>query len=241
MRCLVVDDEPLARQLMESYIQRVEGLTLVRSCSNAIEAFNLLSQRSVDLIFLDIQMPQITGLDLLKTLKHRPRIILTTAYREYAVDAYDLDVADYLLKPILFERFLRSISKIYQLKQPVDPEEETNSHWQSYEEAYMYFKEDREMIKVPLKDILYIESLRDYVKVKTACRQIVTYQKISYLEQKLPESKFIRVHRSFIVALDKVSSFSINGIRIGAHDIPIGRNYKNQAMSALNRNNVLHG
>jgi DNA-binding LytR/AlgR family response regulator len=239
MRCVVVDDEPLARQLIESYIHRVEGLTLVRSCSNAVEAFTIIQQQQVDLIFLDIQMPQITGIDLLKTLKQRPRIILTTAYREYAVDAYDLDVTDYLLKPILFERFLRSISKIYQLKQPTELISEDASRWPSYEEAYTYLKEDREMVKVFLKDILYIESLRDYVRVRTTGKQIVTYQKISYLEQKLPEGKFIRVHRSFIIALDKVSSFSNNSVKINTFDIPIGRNYKNQALNALNKSNVL--
>jgi DNA-binding LytR/AlgR family response regulator len=239
MKCIVVDDEPLARQLIESYIQRVDGLTLVKSCSNAVEAFAAIQQRPVDLVFLDIQMPQITGIDLLKTLKQRPRVIITTAYREHAVDAYDLDVTDYLLKPILFDRFLRSISKIYQLKQPQDVQPEEPSRTQSYEEAYMYLKEDREMVKVFLKDILYIESLRDYVRVKTPAKQIVTYQKISYLEQKLPESKFIRVHRSFIVALDKVSSFSNNNVKVNAFDIPIGRNYKNQALSALNKSNAL--
>jgi DNA-binding LytR/AlgR family response regulator len=239
MKCLIVDDEPLARQLIESYIQRVEALSLVKSCSNAIEAFAIIQQRPVDLVFLDIQMPQITGIDLLRTLKQRPRVILTTAYREYAVDAYDLDVTDYLLKPILFERFLRSISKIYQLKQPDEVLEQDGRKIQSYDEAYMYLKEDREMIKVFLKDILYIESLRDYVRVKTPGKQIVTYQKISYLEQKLPESKFIRVHRSFIIALDKVSSFSNTNVKLNTFDIPIGRNYKNQALSALNKSNAL--
>lgn len=239
MRCLVVDDEPLARQLIESYIHRVDGLTLVRSCSNAIEAFTIIQQQQVDLVFLDIQMPQITGIDLLKTLKQRPRIILTTAYREYAVDAYDLDVTDYLLKPILFERFLRSISKIYQLKQPNELVSEEISKWPTYEESYTYLKEDREMVKVFLKDILYIESLRDYVRVKTTSKQIVTYQKISYLEQKLPEGKFIRVHRSFIIALDKVSAFSSTSVKINTHDIPIGRNYKSQALNALNKSNAL--
>lgn len=239
MKCIVVDDEPLARQLIESYIQRVEGLTLVKSCSNAVEAFATIQQRPVDLVFLDIQMPQITGIDLLKTLKQRPRVIITTAYREHAVDAYDLDVTDYLLKPILFDRFLRSISKIYQLKQPQEVQSEETTRTQSYEEAYMYLKEDREMVKVFLKDILYIESLRDYVRVKTPAKQIVTYQKISYLEQKLPESKFIRVHRSFIVATDKVSSFSNNSVKINTFEIPIGRNYKNQALTVLNKSNAL--
>jgi DNA-binding LytR/AlgR family response regulator len=240
MKCLIVDDEPLARQLLASYIERVEGLTLVKSCANAVEAFTVIQQRPVDLIFLDIQMPQVTGIDLLKSLKDRPRVILTTAYREYAFEAYDLDVVDYMLKPILFERFLRGISKIYQLRQPMEMEEPEPSLLQSFDDAYIYLREDREMMKVYLKDILYIESLRDYVKVKTVDKQIVTYQKISYLEQKLPENKFIRVHRSFIVAFDKVISFNMNSVKVGNIEIPMGRNYKNQALKVLNRNNVLH-
>jgi DNA-binding LytR/AlgR family response regulator len=239
MKCLIVDDEPLARELIESYVNRVEGLTLVKSCTNAVEAFSVIQQKPIDLIFLDIQMPQISGIDLLKSLKHRPRVILTTAFREYAFEAFDLDVVDYLLKPVSFERFLRSISKIYQLNQPLEPPEYENPTQQSYEDTYIFFKEDREMVKVFLQDILYIESLRDYVRVKTVQKQIITYQKISYLEQKLPESSFIRVHRSFIVAIDKVTSFTASSVRLGTFEIPIGRNFKNQALKALNRNNVL--
>jgi DNA-binding LytR/AlgR family response regulator len=240
MKCLIVDDEPLARQLLESYVAKIDGLTLVKSCENAVEAFTIIQQKPIDLIFLDIQMPLITGIDMLKSLKVKPRVILTTAYRDYAFEAFDLDVVDYLLKPILFERFLRSISKIYQFKEPVEEIVENNNHTHSYDEAYIYLKEDREMVKVFLKDILYIESLRDYVKVKTKDKQVITYQKISYLEQKLPENKFIRVHRSFIVSFDKVVSFTSNCVKIGNFEIPIGRNYKNETFKAFNRNNFLN-
>lgn len=239
MRCLIVDDEPLARQLLESYVSRVEGLELMKSCANAIEAFTLLQQKPVDLMFLDIKMPQITGLDLLKSLKNPPRVILTTAYREYAFEAFDLDVVDYLLKPILFERFLRGISKIYQLTQPVELSAHENTIAQSFDDAYIFLKEDREMVKVYLKDILFIESLRDYIRVKTAEGQVITYQRISYLEQKLPENKFIRVHRSFIVALNRISSFNVATVKIGETNIPIGRLYKNETLKALNKHNVL--
>lgn len=241
MKCIIVDDEPLARQLLESYVERVEGLHLVKSCSNAIEAFSVIQQKPVDLMFLDIKMPQVNGLDLLKSLKQPPAVILTTAYREYAFEAFDLDVVDYLLKPVLFERFLKGISKIYKLQQPVNsPGEQNITFSQSYDDAYVYLKEDREMVKVFLKDILYIESLRDYVRVKTVGGQVVTYQKISYLEQKLPEDKFIRIHRSFLVAFDKISSFTVSSVKIGEADIPIGRLYKNETLKALNKNNVLH-
>lgn len=236
---MIVDDEPLARQLLESYIGKIEGLTLVKRCENAIEAFSFLQQHPVDLIFLDIQMPQVTGIDLLRSLKDRPKVILTTAFREYAFDAYDLDVADYLLKPISFERFLRGIGKIYQINKRPESESLPEANSTAYSEAYLYFKEDREMIKVYLNDIQYIESLRDYVRVRTFDKQIITYQKISYLEQKLPENKFIRIHRSFIVPLDKILSFTANTVKIGKTDIPIGRNYKNETLKALNRNNIL--
>lgn len=241
MNCIVVDDEPLARQLIESYVERIEGLQLVKSCANALEAFSFMQQKPVDLVFLDIQMPQITGIELLRSLKNKPRVILITAYREYAFEAFDLDVVDYLLKPVSFERFLRAIGKIYQLAQPLlsGVEAATSASTGTLDENYIYFKQDREMVKVYLKDILYIESLRDYVKVKTSHSQIITYQKISYLEQKLPENKFCRVHRSFIIALDKVSSFTQHSVRVGEFEIPIGRNYKNHTLKILNIKNIL--
>jgi DNA-binding LytR/AlgR family response regulator len=235
MKCLIIDDEPLARDLIESYVRRMENLTLVKTCSNALDAFPLLQQRQIDLIFLDIQMPQLTGIDLIKSLQDRPKVILTTAYREYAAEAFDLDVIDYLIKPVTFDRFLRAVGKIYQAA-PSAVEE--NPVMKSFDDAYIFLREDREMIKVFLKDILYIESLRDYVRVKTATTQIVTYQKISFLEQKLPEKEFVRIHRSFIVAVDKVSSFTFNSVKIGDIEIPLGRNYKQQAMKALNQNNA---
>jgi DNA-binding LytR/AlgR family response regulator len=236
MKCLIVDDEPLARQLLEGHISRVEGLKLVKSCAHAIEAFQFIQNKPVDLLFLDIEMPGLTGIELLKSLKTRPRVILTTAYRDYAFEAYSLDVIDYLLKPIEFERFLRSIGKVYQMRLPEDIATEELS---SSNDSYIYFKEDREMVKVYLRDILYIESLRDYVRVKTLNKEIITYQKISYLEEKLPETKFIRVHRSFIVAFDHVNSFTANSVRVGTAEIPIGRNYKNETMRLLNRKNAL--
>jgi DNA-binding LytR/AlgR family response regulator len=235
MKCLIIDDEPLARDLIESYVRRMENLTLIKTCSNALDAFPLLQQKQIDLIFLDIQMPQLTGIDLIKSLQDRPKVILTTAYREYAAEAFDLDVIDYLIKPVTFDRFLRAVGKIYLAAPPVAEE---NPVMKSFDDAYIFLREDREMVKVFLKDILYIESLRDYVRVKTATTQIVTYQKISFLEQKLPEKEFVRIHRSFIVAVDKVSSFTFNSVKIGDIEIPLGRNYKQQAMKVLNQNNA---
>ncbi|GAB3340560.1 LytTR family DNA-binding domain-containing protein [Larkinella ripae] len=239
MNCVIIEDEPLALNLLESYVRRVEGLNLVRSYTNAVEAFTFLQSKTVDLLFLDIELPQISGLELLKSLKNRPPVIMTTAYRDYAVDAYDLDVVDYLLKPVTFERFLRSISKVYQGSQPVASEVPANPLTHDFDRAYIFLREDREMVKVYLRDILYIESLRDYVRVKTQERQIITYQKISYLEQKLPENKFIRIHRSFLVAIEKVKAFTPLSVLIGEKNLPLGRNYKHQALRAFHGDNVM--
>jgi DNA-binding LytR/AlgR family response regulator len=236
---MIVDDEPLARELLESYVLQIDELKLVKSSSNAIEAFTFMQYNAVDLLFLDIQMPQITGIELLKSLKNKPTVILTTAYREYAFEAFDLDVVDYLLKPISFDRFLRGIGKIKQLKQHVELISNEDTAVPSFNDAYLYLKENREMVKVFLNDILYIESLRDYVRVKTSKGEVITYQKISYLEQKLPANKFIRVHRSFIVATDKVISFTPSTVKINTIEIPIGRNYKNTTLKVLTQNNVL--
>ncbi len=239
MKCLIVDDEPLARELLAGYVGRIPELKLIGSSANAIDAFNILQEKPVDLLFLDIQMPQVTGIELLKSLKNRPRVILTTAYREYAFEAYDLDVVDYMLKPFSFDRFLRALAKVKQLKEPLDISFDESDDIQSFDDAYIYLRENREMVKVFLKDIIYIESLRDYVRVKTTKQEVITYQKISYLEQKLPQSKFVRVHRSFMVAIDKVISYTPMSVKVASIDIPVGRNYKNMAMKALTRNNVL--
>jgi DNA-binding LytR/AlgR family response regulator len=236
---MIVDDEPLARELLQSYILRIDDLKLVKSSSNAIEAFTFMQDNAVDLLFLDIQMPQITGIELLRSLKNKPQVILTTAYREYAFEAFDLDVVDYLLKPISFDRFLRGIGKIKQLKRHVEMISNDDMTVPSFNDAYLYLKENREMVKVFLNDILYIESLRDYVRVKMSKQEVITYQKISYLEQKLPANKFIRVHRSFIVATDKVISFTPTSVRVNTIEIPIGRNYKNTTLKVLTKNNVL--
>jgi DNA-binding LytR/AlgR family response regulator len=238
MKCLIVDDEPLARELMESYLQKIEELKLVKSCNNALEAFTILQEQPIDLVFLDIDMPQVTGIELLRSLKEKPRVILTTAYREYAFEAYDLDVVDYMLKPISFERFLRGIGKIKQLKQYISSAREEHSQT-SFEDAYLYLKENRQMVKVFLKDIVYIESLRDYVRVKMKGKEVITYQKISYLEQKLPQNKFIRIHRSFIVAIDKITSFTPTSVNLEKVEIPIGRNYKIPAMKILTQHHIL--
>lgn len=231
MDCIIVDDEPLAIEIIESYIKRLEGMKLVAKCNNALKAFEILQKQSVDLIFLDIQMPKLTGLDFLRTLNNPPKVIVTTAYRDYALEGYELDVVDYLLKPISFERFLKSIGKVYKTEQATISSTESKL---PSEDAYIYLKADKKMVKVLLKDILYIESLKDYVRIKTSSKEVITHQTITYFEQKLPEDCFIRVHRSFIVPLNKIETFTATQIEVPGKEIPIGRLYKNQVMTFLN-------
>lgn len=244
IRCVIVDDEPLALDVLEAYIDKIDDLELVARVDNAIEAFNLLNREQIDLLFLDIQMPKLTGIELLKNISFPPKVIFTTAYRDYALEGYELDVMDYLLKPISFERFLRAVNKIYQIKTPaVVPAPVITSFSDTnpipYTDSFIYLKSDKKMIKVLLKDILYIESLKDYVRVKTPYKSVTAYQRISYMEEKLPENKFLRIHRSYIVALDKVDAYSTPCVEIGEKEIPIGRNYRSAVMKALNYQNLL--
>ena len=224
IKCLVVDDEPLAAELVATHVVKMPELELVATCCNAFEASAVLQKEQIDLLFLDIQMPRMTGWELLKNLPVRPLVVITTAYRDYAFEGYEFDVLDFLLKPINFERFQKAVAKFHQRR--AVPADVPPSLTDSYEQSYKYFKVNREMKKVFLKDILYIESLKDYVRIKTEKESLITYQRISYLEAKLPEDKFLRVHKSFIVAVDKVASLASNSVKIKEKEIPVGRNYK---------------
>jgi DNA-binding LytR/AlgR family response regulator len=243
LRCMIVDDEPLALDVLETFIDRLDNLELVCRCNNAMEAYTCLQVEQVDLLFLDIQMPKLTGIDFLKSLANPPKVIFTTAYRDYAVEGFELNVVDYLLKPIAFERFLKAVSKVSasDSRQNTIPAPSSSilPANQDYREAFIYLKADKKMVKVMLADILYIESLKDYIRVKTETKEIISYQKISFLEEKLPTEKFLRIHRSFIVALDKIQAFSASAVDLGANEIPIGRFYKNEVLQVLNQNNLL--
>ena len=234
IKCIIVDDEPLAIEIVESYVGRIEELQLVGSFRHAIQAFTFIQQNPVDLIFLDIQMPKLSGIDFLKTLKNPPKVILTTAYRDYAIDGFELEVIDYLLKPIPFERFLKAVGKV--MHQPLAPPQSSPQKTDALTEDYVYFKVDKKMIKTKMKDVLYIESIKDYVKVKTEEKEIITQQKISYLEESLPSQQFLRIHRSFIINVNKIDAYSATDVEIGKHSIPIGRNYKNDVIKALAKN-----
>ncbi|MBD1366270.1 response regulator transcription factor [Mucilaginibacter sp. ZT4R22] len=232
-RVLIVDDEPHAIEVIEKYLAMFNQMEVVGKCNDAIQAFQLLQQKPVDLMFLDIKMPGINGTDMLRSLKNPPKVIFTTAYSEYALEGFELNAVDYLLKPIPFDRFLRAVGKVFQ--QP----DNHNKAMLCYEipvsdrEAFIYLKVDRKTIKLNINDILWIESLRDYVKVVVKEQVYTTKQKISLLEEMLPESKFVRIHRSFMVAIAKIDSFYSYSIQINGHELPIGRNYKQDVQKKL--------
>jgi DNA-binding LytR/AlgR family response regulator len=224
--CLAVDDEPPALDILKNYINAVSSLELAASCINAIDALNVLRSTRIDLMFLDIQMPQLLGTDLMRTLNNPPKVIFTTAFREFAVEGFELNAVDYLLKPISFERFLKAVNKVMDIRLPQQAEQEMH-------DAYLYFRSDRKMHKVAMEDIIFIESLKDYIKVVTKSKTIITKQSISSIEERLPKSLFIRIHRSFIVSLNKVQSYTPELIAIGNEELPVSRMYRHEVEKVL--------
>lgn len=224
IRCFVLDDEPLASDLMKDYIERLPDLELLGVSNSPSQALSLLQQTPVDILFLDIQMPKLSGFDVLRPLSYRPKVIFTTAYREFALDCYEFDVVDFLLKPVSFERFLQAVGKVYRFMPSAALKETIDSGKANKE--YQYFKVDREMVKLNLEDILWFESIRDYVKIYTTSGVLVSYLRISYLEEKLPSDRFVRIHKSFLIALGHVQAISSTYIRINNKELPIGRSYK---------------
>ena len=224
--CLAVDDEPPALDILKNYINAVPSLELAASCINAIDALNVLRSNRIDLMFLDIQMPQLLGTDLMRTLNNPPKVIFTTAFREFAVEGFELNAVDYLLKPISFERFLKAVNKVMDIRLPQQAEQEMH-------DAYLYFRSDRKMHKVAMEDIIFIESLKDYIKVVTKSKTIITKQSISSIEERLPKTLFIRIHRSFIVSLNKVQSYTPELIAIGNEELPVSRTYRHEVEKVL--------
>ncbi|MHA4847599.1 LytR/AlgR family response regulator transcription factor [Flavitalea antarctica] len=231
-RCLVVDDEPNARDVIRRYIERVPTLDLAGECSSAIQALLFLQNHRIDLIFLDIQMPELLGTEFVQSLQNPPKIIFTTAYKEYALDGFDLDAVDYLLKPVRFERFLRAVNKAFPKK--VDELSDTagNSSRKTGTD-FIYLRVDRKLAKILLADILYVESARDYVKVFTVDKSYITRQTISSIEAMLSGNDFIRIHRSFIIAINKIKSFTNEMIEIGGTELPIGKYYRNNFVKLI--------
>lgn len=220
---IIAEDELPARELLRMYMEQMPEFELAGIFDNAVTAFSFLQKNDVDLMFLDIHMPRMTGLDLLRSLKSAPKVIITTAFRDYALEAFELDVIDYLLKPVSQDRFLRSISKFHSYNERVLAGAEKSA---TYDYAYIFLKVGKEHIKVFLKDILFIEGLKDYIKVHTAERLLVAYDRLGYMEEKLPESHFLRIHKSYIVAVHRISHYNNETVTLNKIELPIGRIYK---------------
>ena len=233
LRCVVVDDEPLAITIIEGHLKKIPYIEIIGKFDNAIPVYEFLKENVVDLLFLDIEMPNITGIDFLKSLSSPPSVIFTTANKNHAIEGFDLNVEDYILKPITFERLFKSVNRVYE---NINREKKTEK---PESDEFLYLKENKKMVKVYFKNILYLESIKDYVKVVTLRKTVITKQQLSYFESLLNNNKFLRIHRSFIVATDKIDAYSLSGIDIGNMELPIGRKYKESVINALeNLNNI---
>jgi DNA-binding LytR/AlgR family response regulator len=229
-KCIIVEDEPLAAEILQDYIRQVPFLKLVCCCTDAFYAMDSLQKFDIDLIFLDVHLPKMKGLDLIKVLKHPPKVIITSAYQEYALEGYEFNVVDYLLKPIEFSRFLKAVNKIEQAKEIVMPARPVVL---PTERVYLFFNVGKKKVKVFLDEILYIQSMKEYIRVNTKSKSILTKFKLSQVDELLSENNFLRIHRSFIVAKDKIEAFSATEVELGGKQLPIGRSYKELVMNVL--------
>jgi two-component system LytT family response regulator len=239
LKCLIVEDEPLARNLLVAYVNKISYLTLVEACSNPLAALEILRKNQIDLLFLDIQMPEITGISLLKTLQKKPLVILTTAYSEYAIESYELDVVDYLLKPITFDRFLRAVDKASQrISVPQEPQVPNHEKAVDTSQPYFFVKDGTKLVKILWDDILYVEGLKDYVTIHTRTQKVVTLQRLKILETQLPADKFIRVHHSYIIAIKAIDAIHKGEVQIGSAYIPISESYKKAFKELIEKNQM---
>lgn len=222
IRCLIIDDEPLAINVIENHLKHFDHVEVVGTFNNPLKAYNVLEEEKIDVIFLDINMPQVTGFTFIENLTVKPLIVITTAYREYAVKSFEIDALDYLVKPIPFNRFLKTINKIYQQKYVASHSSDASLQ----QEPHIFLKVNKKLIKVNLNDILYIESLKDYIKVITNLGDYVVHKSLTGITEELPQSNFIRVHRSFTISINKVDALEGNTIEIASRKIPIGRVYQ---------------
>jgi DNA-binding LytR/AlgR family response regulator len=246
MKVIIVDDEPLALDVMETYVSRMPNLELVARCNNAFEANEALKNGDIDLMFLDIQMPQLTGIDFLKTLKTPPMVIFTTAYQQYAVEGFELNAIDYLLKPISMDRFMKAVNKAteqYELHHQ-DAKKSSNTEGVAAEEKpdYIFVKADKKLQRVKFSEILYIEGLKDYVIIRTETGRIISLQTMKSLEDKLPVAQFVRVHRSFIVGMDKLHAIVGNMVEViekgQPKHLPIGKNYRDELLEMVEKHKL---
>ncbi len=239
INCLIVDDEELARNLVENYVNRLPHLNIVGKCANPFEAMQALQENKVDLMFLDIQMPDLTGIEFLKTLSHKPMVIFTTAYKEYAMDGYELDVVDYLLKPFRFERFLQAVNKAAKLLKTTPEKTEYSAAVQPVvidnetQKDYILVKSDYKVFRMFYKDILYIESMKEYVAYHTAEGRTLSLGSLKKLVEQLPSEQFMRIHKSFIANISRIKALEGNMVHLGEKKLPIGTSYKEEVLKRV--------
>lgn len=233
MNCIIIDDEELARKLLENYVGRLPHLTTLGSFKNPVAALQILQNQKVDLIFLDIQMPELTGIEFLKTLQHSPQVILTTAYSEYAVESYALNVTDYLLKPFGFDRFLKAVNKASQQIELKNPKPTSPVSSETPNKTYQIVKADHKVHRVYHEDILYIQSMQEYAAYYTTNGRIVAFGSLKKLEQELPNPPFLRIHKSYIINRNKVTTLEGNLVHLGGEKIPIGGSYRDVVKEKL--------
>jgi two-component system LytT family response regulator len=242
IKCLIVDDEPLALHILEDYISKVPFMELVKSTTNPIEALTLVQEGNIDLVFLDVQMPELTGIQFLRIANGKTKVILTTAYPQYALEGYELDVVDYLLKPIAFDRFFKAAQKAQGIIQPskqIMPETvQVQQQQHDFMSDFIFVKSEHKIQKVYLHQILFIEGLKDYISIFTTAERIITLQNMKKMEDTLPDKHFIRVHKSYIVALNKIDSIERSRIRIGDKIIPIGDTYREGFFKIIDGKNI---
>ena len=231
IKCIIIDDEPLAIKVIENHLQEFQNFEVVGAFNNPIEALQLLEEEEIDAVFLDINMSKMNGLEFIKNVELKSNIVITTAYREYAVESFDLDVLDYLVKPIPFNRFLKAINKITQRVSQQRGASQENSNESS--DSFIFLKVDKKLVKILFDEIYYIESLKDYIKVFTATDNYLVHKSLTGITEELPSDQFLRVHRSYTISLDKVKSVEGNSVEIDSKRIPIGRKYINQAKQII--------
>lgn len=246
LNTIIVDDEPLARDILETYIEQIPELNLVAKCSNALEANNILQSEDIDLMFLDIQMPQVTGTEFLKSLNNPPMVVFTTAYPNYAIEGFELDALDYLLKPIPMDRFMKAVNRAVEMKNlfsSTNPETaEVVDRPAGEKEDFVFVKSDKKLVKIHYSDIIYIEGLKDYVIIRCKDTRVITLQTMKSLEARMPANIFKRIHRSYIVNLDEINAVVGNMVEVTekgqSKNLPIGKNYKDELLEIVNKNRL---
>jgi DNA-binding LytR/AlgR family response regulator len=229
--CIIVDDESIAREIIATHLTKIAHITVVASCSNAMEAFNIINNRRIDLVFLDINMPEISGISFAQSINSNIKIIFTTAYRDYAVEGFELQAVDYLLKPISFERLLKAVNTYFDVYSRNQNDTKNEKEYN----PFMFVRSERIMVKINFSDIIYIESFSDYIKIHLPNKTIISRENISAIEVKLPNNQFIRVHRSYIISLKNIASFTNEQVTVLEKSIPISRSYKKDVLSVLEK------